>query len=84
MAAKASDMNSPAEPTPVHLGLPSTPPEPMPGCVVCAALAERRTKARAEGDYSKASDCNVKLVTHTHRAGRATAAGPQVFPQVLM
>ncbi|WTL26763.1 hypothetical protein OG875_20655 [Streptomyces sp. NBC_01498] len=49
---------------PVHLPLPAKPPAPAPGCGVCAALAKQRAAARASGDFSAASDCNVELAAH--------------------
>ncbi|MFJ8110008.1 hypothetical protein [Streptomyces sp. NPDC096132] len=51
----------------VHLSVPPRQPEPEPGCVICAHLARQRTQARAEGDLSRVSDCNVRLRGHEHR-----------------
>jgi hypothetical protein len=43
-----------------------TPPEPVPvaGCAECASLAGLRGGARARGDMSAVSDCNVLLRRH--------------------
>lgn len=35
---------------------------------MCAALAEQRQEARARGDYSAATDANVEIRNHPHRA----------------
>ncbi|MFE0426672.1 hypothetical protein [Streptomyces sp. NPDC058953] len=40
------------------------PPSPVPGCAACAALVAERGKARATGDMSRVSDCNVLLRRH--------------------
>ncbi|MFF3844656.1 hypothetical protein [Streptomyces sp. NPDC002328] len=54
------------------LQLPTAPPSPVPGCTTCAALAEKRAAAQAKGDYSKVSDCNVRMRRHhKHRAATA-------------
>ncbi|SHI24414.1 hypothetical protein SAMN05444521_6041 [Streptomyces sp. 3214.6] len=58
------------QPAPVHLELPPAQPEPVVGCVVCLALIEQRRQAATKGDYSKVSDCNVGLVSHTHGPAR--------------
>ena len=52
---------------PVHLLLPSRPPAPVPGCIICTDLARKREQARVEGDHSRVSDCNVRLRRHRHR-----------------
>lgn len=52
---------------PVHLPLPSRPPTPTPGCVICTDLAKKREQARADGDHSRVSDCNVRMRAHRHR-----------------
>ncbi|WP_405702688.1 hypothetical protein [Streptomyces sp. NBC_00069] len=39
-------------------------PVPTPGCGVCEALDRQRAVARAKGDMSKVSDCNVELRNH--------------------
>ena len=52
---------------PVDLPLPSDPPAPRPGCVICTDLAEKRARAHAERDYSRVSDCNVRMRRHTCR-----------------
>ncbi|QJS98907.1 hypothetical protein G9272_14645 [Streptomyces asoensis] len=57
-------------------------PQPVPGCSVCAALAEQRTAAAAECDYSRVSDCDVRMRRHPHQKGpdisltAAAARGP--------
>ncbi|CAL9440758.1 hypothetical protein [Streptomyces sp. enrichment culture] len=42
------------------------PPEPVPveGCARCGELAALRGRARAGGDLSGVSDCNVLLRRH--------------------
>ncbi len=54
-------------PTSYLLQMPTTPPKPTPGCAVCASLDRQRTQARASGDYSRESDCNVRMRAHTCR-----------------
>ncbi|MFI1948593.1 hypothetical protein ACH46F_32680 [Streptomyces virginiae] len=50
---------------PPHLPLRTEPdPVPTPGCGVCEALGRQRAEARAKGDRSKVSDCNVELRNH--------------------
>ncbi|MEU6376832.1 hypothetical protein [Streptomyces sp. NPDC046909] len=49
---------------PVHLPLPEEWPDPRPGCEVCDALASERSKAAAQQDYSKVTDCNIELRAH--------------------
>lgn len=56
------------EPVTYQLALPSAPPDPTPGCVVCETLVERRARAQQDGDFSGVSDCNVRLRRHEHRA----------------
>lgn len=46
---------------------PPRPPEPTPGCVVCTDLDRKRAQALAERDYSRASDCNVRMRRHRCR-----------------
>lgn len=49
------------------LQMPPVPPQPEPGCVICTRLDEQRAQARRRGDYSRVSDCNVRMRGHTHR-----------------
>ncbi|AXE27834.1 hypothetical protein C0216_28615 [Streptomyces globosus] len=49
---------------PVHLSLPSPPPDPVSGCLECLGIAVTRANARSVGDHSKATDANVVLRTH--------------------
>lgn len=51
---------------PIHLALPEDEPEPVPGCAGCTELANVRDRARAGGDMTTVSDCNVYL-PHTIR-----------------
>lgn len=53
------------------LQMPAAPPEPTPCCVVCASLNRQRTRAQASGDYSRVSDCNVRMRAHTCRTAPA-------------
>ncbi|WP_257574152.1 hypothetical protein [Streptomyces sp. JJ66] len=39
-------------------------PEPVEGCAGCAALVSVRDRARAGGDMTTVSDCNVFLARH--------------------
>jgi hypothetical protein len=50
----------------VYLGLPLPDPEPAPGCAKCRRLARERAAARAQGDESRAVDCNVLIRRCTH------------------
>ncbi|MET7744140.1 hypothetical protein [Streptomyces sp. NPDC005385] len=56
---------------PVTLGLPLDPPEPVPGCDVCRALAHQRREAVRKGDLSRATDRSIELRNHPHEAGTA-------------
>jgi hypothetical protein len=51
-------------PQAIHLGLPLAWPAPPPDCEVCQALARQRTRAAADGDHSRVSDCNVEIRNH--------------------
>jgi len=55
---------------PLDLGLPD-PPEPLKDCDVCQALVQQREQARAAGDWSRVTDCNVEIRNHhqTRRRG---------------
>jgi hypothetical protein len=55
------------QPIAITLALPLSPPDPTPGCGVCAALATQRDEATAHGDHSRATDCNVEI--RNHQAG---------------
>lgn len=55
-------MNAGSRPEPASLERP----RPVPGCVTCAALAQQRAAAAAAGDYSRVSDCDVRLRRHPH------------------
>ncbi len=52
---------------PVHLSLPSQPPDPVSGCRECLGFAVNRANATSVGDYSKASDVNVAFRAHLRR-----------------
>lgn len=54
--------------SPITLPDPSEYLEPVPveGCRICAALGKQRAEARAAGDLSKVSDCNVEIYLHPH------------------
>lgn len=52
---------------PMHLPLPPAPPAPIPGCVICADLERKRAEAKTAADYSRVSDCNVRMRRHRHR-----------------
>lgn len=54
------------------LQMPAIPPKPTPCCVVCASLDRQRTQARSAGDYSRVSDCNVRMRAHTCRKAPAS------------
>ncbi|MFI8003750.1 hypothetical protein [Streptomyces sp. NPDC086010] len=47
--------------------LPS--PQPHVGCDVCSDLVEQWQTARAEGDYSRATDASVLIRRHPHAVG---------------
>lgn len=47
-----------------RLQMPPAPPAPVPGCARCAALDEQRTRAFTAGDYSRVSDCNIRMRRH--------------------
>ncbi|MFH9265200.1 hypothetical protein ACH4KN_13210 [Streptomyces sp. NPDC017546] len=51
--------------TPVQLSpLPETDPAPVDGCPGCVELSAVRDRARAGGDMTTVSDCNVLLRRH--------------------
>jgi len=54
--------------TRLDLPLPD-PPEPLEDCGVCQALVKQRKQARAAGDWSRVTNCNVGIRNH-HRARR--------------
>jgi hypothetical protein len=43
---------------------PLPDPVPAPDCVSCARLAEWRAVARQNGEWSRASDCNIRMRRH--------------------
>lgn len=51
---------------PVHLGIPLPEPDPAPSCEDCQRQARRREAARAAGDLTRVSDCNVLIRRCTH------------------
>ncbi|ODA69499.1 hypothetical protein APS67_006303 [Streptomyces sp. AVP053U2] len=53
------------EPAPL-LGMPLTDPDPAPGCTQCRRWARQRQAARAGGDWTQVSDCNVRIRRCTH------------------
>lgn len=53
------------EPAPI-LGIPLAEPLASEACDVCQALARQRSAARAEGNLSRVSDCNVEIRNHPH------------------
>ncbi|WP_267243897.1 hypothetical protein [Streptomyces sp. PR69] len=57
---------------PITLALPAEQPDPMPGCGVCAALAQQRAEAMGRRDWSRVTDCNVEIRNH-HHAPKANA-----------
>ncbi|MFF5255327.1 hypothetical protein ACFY4K_25250 [Streptomyces leeuwenhoekii] len=73
-------MNSPTtmDPAPV-LGLLPPDPHPVAGCGTCLRLARKRQAARAAGNGSGVSDCNVLIRAHPHGPRRrdvTAVAGP--------
>lgn len=66
MAESTRRQTTPAEPVLVHLLEPTPPPEPTPGCDICAALARQRAEATAAGELSQATDYSVEMRRHTH------------------
>ncbi|MFE7314605.1 MULTISPECIES: hypothetical protein [unclassified Streptomyces] len=54
----------------MHLPDPGAKPEaqPVAGCDVCGALERQRAQARATGDRSKVTDCNVEMRRHPHES----------------
>lgn len=47
-----------------RLQMPPVPPEPTSGCGICANLVKQRTAAKSAGDYSRVSDCNIRMRRH--------------------
>nr|WP_079056270.1 hypothetical protein [Streptomyces caeruleatus] len=56
----------PSPPVELPLRLDGTP-KSAPDCDVCQALDRQRSEARAKGDMSRVSDCNIELRNHPHR-----------------
>ncbi|MEH0579289.1 MULTISPECIES: hypothetical protein [Streptomyces] len=50
--------------SPVDRLFPPRPPQPSPGCCICADLNQRRAAAASDGDHSRVSDCNIGLRSH--------------------
>jgi len=50
-----------------RLAMPPAPPVPVPGCAACEDIARRRARAQADGDYSRVSDCNIRMRRHHHQ-----------------
>ncbi|WP_327379377.1 hypothetical protein [Streptomyces sp. NBC_01212] len=48
------------------LGPQTLEPVPNPGCEICQVLGRQREAARAVGDGSVVSDCNVEIRQHPH------------------
>lgn len=46
------------------------PPQPVAGCAHCDKVAMDRDHAKANGDGSRVSDCNVRLSRHLADAHR--------------
>ncbi|MEW2630337.1 hypothetical protein AB0903_01410 [Streptomyces sp. NPDC048389] len=57
-----TDFHTPPIELPLHQWEPD--PAPVEGCVGCAELAAVRTRARAGGDMTTVSDCNVFMRRH--------------------
>lgn len=55
---------------PVHVTLPSAPPDPVSGCRACLRYAVARANATSVGDYSQVSDVNVALRVHLRNEHR--------------
>lgn len=51
---------------PVHLPDPTSPPEPAPGCDVCASLDRQREQAEEAGDIRRATTCEMEIRQHPH------------------
>lgn len=49
-----------------HLEVPLPTPEPAPGCARCTVLADRRSAARTDGNWTLVSDCNIEIRRCTH------------------
>lgn len=60
----ASTSNWQEQPIELPLIPPPVPPTPVAGCIHCDLLAMTRDRARANGDGSGVSDCNVRLRRH--------------------
>jgi hypothetical protein len=60
----------PSPPVELPLRLDADPP-PFAHCDVCAALDRERSEARAKGNGSKVSDCNVEIRSHPHKGRRS-------------
>ncbi|PWI08314.1 hypothetical protein DIZ27_23020 [Streptomyces sp. NWU339] len=51
---------------PPLLGMPLPDPAPAPGCTSCRRWARQRETARSAGDWTRVSDCNVRIRRCTH------------------
>ncbi len=48
------------------LGVPMAEPDPVPNCARCHYWDRQRSAARAGGDWTRVSDCNVHIRRHPH------------------
>lgn len=55
---------------PVYLGMPLDPPDPVPGCPICARAARARSLAQSKGWLSAMTDANVRIRRHPHEGAR--------------
>jgi hypothetical protein len=54
---------------PIYLPDPTRPPQPAPGCDVCAALDRQRAEAEARGDIRTATTREIEMRRHPHHDG---------------
>jgi hypothetical protein len=55
---------------PVTLPDPTQPPQPTPGCDVCAELDRQREAAEEAGNIRSATACEVEMRSHRHESPR--------------
>ncbi|PBC81721.1 hypothetical protein SAMN05428954_5680 [Streptomyces sp. 2112.3] len=65
MASQTTAQTNTVQEKPVDLPLTLEPgPKPIPGCAHCDKVAIDRDRAKANGDGSSVSDCNVRMRRH--------------------
>ncbi|CQR63318.1 hypothetical protein [Streptomyces leeuwenhoekii] len=74
-------MTSPTTMSPApFLGMLPADPDPVADCETCQDLARKRRAARAAGNGSAVSDCNVLIRAHPHDPRPTPPSPPPHLP----